>query len=201
LVVDRNELTANLTKFYDFRSKSVLYIGCGLGQLLPPESGVASVVAIDRDAKALKAFRDIEKTTWAGIPIKFVPRKFETVKLRSDVAYFEFCMHQMDDPRFTLELARSLAKDIVILDHLPGSKWVYYWAGEEAVLRSKKAIESFGVTRKKILVTEQRFEDWRALAKRLDRAGKESERRILELKGARDIRMRMDYGLFLLAGQ
>jgi SAM-dependent methyltransferase len=201
MVVDRNELTANLTKFYDFRGKSVLYVGCGLGQLLPPESGIASVVAIDRDAKALKAFRDVAKTQWAGIPIKFIPRKFETVRLHGDVAYFEFCMHMMDDPKLTLELARSLAKDIVIMDHLPGSKWVYYWAGEQDVLRSTNAIESFGVKRKKIIVTEQRFEDMKALARRLSRVGKKAKRRILELKHAKDIRMRMDYGLYLLSGQ
>lgn len=201
MVVDRDELTANLTKFYNFRGKKVLYVGCGLGQLLPPESGVASVVGIDRDANALKAFRNVAKTKWAGIPITFVPHKFETVNHHGDVAYFEFCMHQMEDPRRTLELARSLARDIVIMDHLPGSKWVYYWAGEDEVSRSTKAIESFGIRRKKILVTEQKFDDEKALARRLDRVGREAKRRILELKDAKDIRMRMDYGLFLFTGQ
>jgi len=198
MVVNRDELTANLIKFYDFRGKSLLYTGCGLGQLLPPESRVSSVAAIDRDAKALKAFRDVAKTKWAGIPIRFFPRKFETVNVKGDVAYFEFCMHMMDDPKFTLEHARSLAKDIVILDHLPGSKWVYFWAGEEDVLRSTKTIESFGVKRTMKFMTEQRFEDGKALARRLDRVGKEAKRRILELKDAKDIRMRMDYGLYLL---
>jgi len=198
MVVDRDELTVNLTKFYDFRGKSLLYTGCGLGQLLPPESRVSSVAAIDRDAKALKVFRDVAKTKWAGIPIRFFPRKFETVTVKGDVAYFEFCMHMMDDPKFTLEHARSLAKDIVILDHLPGSKWVYFWAGEEDVLRSTKTIESFGVKRTMKFMTEQRFEDGKALARRLDRVGKEAKRRILELKDAKDIRMRMDYGLYLL---
>ncbi len=198
MVVDRDELTASLTKFYDFRGKTVLYVGCGLGQLLPPWSGAASVVAIDRDAKALKAFRRAAKTDWAGIPVRFVPRRFETVAIRGDVAYFEFCMHMMDDPRRTLELAQSLATDIVIMDHLPESEWVYYWAGEDEVLRSTKTIESFGVRRKKALTAEQRFEDWKALAARLAGEGKESHRRVLELMGVKDIRMRMDYALFLL---
>ncbi len=198
MVVSRGELTANLTKFYDFKGKSVLYVGCGLGQLLPPESGVARVVAIDRDPKALKAFRDVAKTDWAGIPIEFVPHKFETVRHHGDVAYFEFCMHMMDDPQRTLELARSLAKDVVVMDHLPGSKWVYYWAGDDDVLKSTRTMESFGVRRRKAFVAEQRFEDWKALARRLAGAGQESRRRVIELKGAKDIRMRMDYGLFLL---
>jgi SAM-dependent methyltransferase len=198
MVVDRSVLTANLLRFYDFKGKSILYTGCGLGQLLTPESGVSSVVGIDRDTKALKAFRDVEKTTWAEIPIKFFPHRFETVKDHADVAYFEFCMHMMDDPKFTLELARKLTKDIVIIDHLPGSKWVYYWNGEEDVRRSTQTIESFGVRRRKTLVANQHFEDGKALAKRLDRVDGEAKRRILELRGANDIHMRMDYALYLL---
>jgi len=198
MVVGRSVLTANLLKFYDFEGKSVLYTGCGLGQLLPPESGVTSVVGIDRDSEALKAFRDVEKTTWAGIPIKFFPHKFETVKDHADVAYFEFCMHMMDDPKFTLELARKLTKDIVVIDHLPRSKWVYYWNGEDDVLESTEAIESFGVRRRRTFVADQHFEDGKALAKRLDEVGGEAKRRILELEGAKDIHMRMDYALYLL---
>jgi hypothetical protein len=201
MVVDREELTTNLTNFYDFSGKTVLYTGCGLGQLLPPQSGVKSVIGIDRDAKALKAFRDVAKTKWAGIPIKFFPHKFEMVKDHADVAYFEFCMHMMDDPKLTLNLARALAKDIVVIDHLPGSKWVYYWCGEDEVRRSTRVIETFHPRRTKQLVADQRFSDWNALMKRLDGVEKESERRILELKGAEDIHIRMDYGLFLLTGQ
>ena len=198
MVVGRSVLTANLLKFYDFEGKSVLYTGCGLGQLLPPESGVTSVVGIDRDSEALKAFRDVEKTTWAGIPIKFFPHKFETAKDHADVAYFEFCMHMMDDPKFALELARKLTKDIVVIDHLPRSKWVYYWNGEDDVLESTEAIESFGVRRRRTFVADQHFEDGKALAKRLDEVGGEAKRRILELEGAKDIHMRMDYALYLL---
>ena len=198
MVVDRSELTLNLTSFYDFRGKSVLYVGAGRGQLLPPSCGVASVFAIDRDADSLQGFRSESTTKWAGIPVRFIPHKFETFEQKGDVVYFEFCMHLMDDPQATLDHARALAPDIVVMDHLPGSKWVYYWAGEEPVLRSTRAVESSGVRRRKDYVAEQRFDDWNALASRLSGEGKESQRRVLELKGTEDIRMRMDYGLFLL---
>ena len=198
MVVDRAELGANLARFYDFRAKSVLYVGAGIGQVLRPTTGVASIVAIDRDPDSLEGFRSESKTVWAGIPVKFVPQKFETVTLRGDVVYFEFCMHMMDDPRDALEHARTLAQEVVIIDHLPKSKWVYYWAGEDPVGRSTRAIESFGVRRKKELSAEQRFEDWSELAARLSGEGAESHRRVNELKGAVDIRMRMDYCLYLL---
>ena len=198
MAVDRGELTANLTRFYDFGGKSALCVGAGGGLLLDPASGVERVVAIDRDAKSLQKFRAESKTKWAGVPIRFVPRRFETVGLRGDVVYFEFCMHQMEDPRAALEHARSLAPDIVAIDHLPGSKWVYYWAGEDVVLRSTEALESFGVRRRRRFTAEQRFKDWKALAARLSGEGEESRRRVLELKGNKDVRMRMDYGIYLL---
>lgn len=198
MVVDRSELAANLRTFYDFEGKSTICVGAGGGLLLEPASGVASVVAIDRDAEALGRFRTEARTKWAGIPIRFVPRDFESVNLQGDVVYFEFCMHMMKDPRGALEHARSLASDIVIMEHLPGSKWVYYWAGEDEVLRCTRTFESFGVRRQKRFTAEQRFNDWNAFAERLSGLGKESRRRVLELKEAKEVHMPMDYGLYLL---
>ncbi len=198
MVVDRSELTRNLTKFYDFEGKTVLYVGAGGGQLLSPLSGVKSVVAIDSNPDSLEGFRREVKTKWAGISVRFVPRSFEAVDLRGDVVYFEFCLHQMKSPAGALEHASSLASDIVVMDHLPNSEWVYYWAGEPLVLRSTKAIESFGVRRRRRFTAEQIIEGYDALAARLSGLGEESRRRILKLKGTRDITIRMDYGLFLL---
>jgi hypothetical protein len=198
LVVDREEISANLTLFYDFRGKAVLYVGAGRGQLLGPDSGVSRVVAIDRDGESLRGFRLDSKTKWAGIPIRFIPSEFETVAVHGDVVYLEFCLHQMQDPTKALEHAHSLAPDVVVMDHLPWSKWVYYWAGEDLVRRSTKALESFGIRRRKEFATEQRFDGWEALATRLADEGEESKRRVLELKGAKEMGMRMDYGLFLL---
>ncbi|MGP8125697.1 MAG: class I SAM-dependent methyltransferase [Nitrososphaerales archaeon] len=198
MVVYRSELTSNLTKFYDFKGKAVLYVGAGGGQLLDPASGPGRMVAIDKDTKSLDGFRSEARSKWAGIPISFVPREFENVDQKGDVVYFEFCLYQMKDPREALEHARSLAPDIVVMDHLPGSEWVYYWAGEDLVLKSTKVVESFGVRSSSRFIAEHRFQDYEALAARLRGVGKVSRRRVLELRGAKDIRMRMTYGLFLL---
>jgi ubiquinone/menaquinone biosynthesis C-methylase UbiE len=198
LVVDRNELTANLTRFYDFKGKNVLYVGAGGGQLLGPDSGVKEVVAIDSNGEALEGFRKEAKTKWAGIPIRFAPHKFESVGLRGDVTYFEFCLHEMADPRKALEHARSLGPDIVVMDHLPHSEWMFYAAEETEVLHSTKAAESFGIRRRETLLAEQRFKDFEELATRMSGQGELSHQRLLALKGTKDIRLRMDYGLFLL---
>jgi len=198
MVVDRSVLTANLTRFYDFRGKSVLYAGAGGGQLLGPTSGVRGVLAIDANAKSLEAFRSEAMTKWAGIPIRFIPRKFESVRARGDVVYFEFCLHEMADPRKALEHARSLAPEAVVMDHLPNSEWIYYGAEEDLVLKSTNTIESFGVKRRKRFTIQQHFDDYEQLAARLAEAGEVSLRRALKFKGQKNITIRMDYGLFLL---
>jgi len=198
MVVDRNKLSADLTSFYDFGGKSVVYVGAGGGQLLGPESRVRKVVAVDSNADSLKGFRSEAKSKWAGIPVRFVPHEFETVHLHGDVVYFEFCLHHMDDPRAALDQAHSMAPDIVVMDHLPGSRWIYYGAEEERVLRGAEAAESFGIRRSKRLTINQKFKDYEELAARLAGEGEVSRRRALELKGRKHIRIRMDYGLLLL---
>ena len=198
MVPNRNKLTANLTKFYDFKGRTVLYVGAGRGQLLGPASGVGKVVAVDSDAESLVGFRSEAKTKWTGIPIKFVPHDFETVNLRGDVVYFEFCLHEMPDPRLALDHANSLAPDIVVIDHLPKSKWIFYAAEETQVLRSTNAAESFGIRRRRRFTVEQKFDDYKELKARMTEQGEVSRQRVLALKGAKDIRIRMDYGLYLL---
>lgn len=198
MVVNRSKLTANLTEFYDFKGKSVLYVGAGGGQLLGPASGVSKVVAVDSNAESLEGFRSEEKTKWAGIPIRFVPYNFETVNLKGDVVYFEFCLHEMPNPRKALDHAHSLAPDIVVIDHLPKSKWIFYGAEETQVLRSTKAAESFGIRRRERFTAQQKFKDCEELEARMSEQGEVSRRRMLALKGAKDIRIRMDYGLYLL---
>ena len=198
MVVDRSKLTANLIRFYDFKGKSVLYVGAGGSQLLGPASGVSRVVAVDSNAESLHGFRSEAKTKWAGIPIKFVPRNFETVNLKGDVVYLEFCLHEMPDPRKILDQARSLAQDIVVIDHLPKSKWIFYGAEETHVLRSTKAAESFGIRRHERFTAQQKFKDYEELKARLSEQGEVSRQRVLALKGAKDIRIPMDYGLYLL---
>ena len=187
-----------MTDFYDFGGKAVLYVGAGGGQLLGPRSGVKRVVAIDSNPESLKGFRSEAKSKWAGIPIRFVPRGFESVSIRGDVVYFEFCLHHMEDPRKALEHARSLAADVVVMDHLPGSEWIYYGAEEDKVLHGARATEAFGIRRSKRLTIDQRFKDYEELAARLAGEGEVSRMRALELKGLKNIRIKMDYGLFLL---
>ncbi len=88
-----------------------------------------------------------------------VRANFEDVPVSGDVVYFEFCQHEMDDLRKALSHASTLAPDIVVFDHLPGSEWVFCGAEGDKVRRSAEAMERFGVRRRETFRTEQRFRD------------------------------------------
>jgi hypothetical protein len=47
-------------------------------------------------------------------------------------------------------------------------------------------------------MVEQKFDDYEELKARMTEQGEVSRQRVLALKGAKDIRIRMDYGLYLL---
>lgn len=66
------------------------------------------------------------------------------------------------------------------------------------MFRCTRALKSWGIRRQKTFTGEQRFKDWKAFAERLSGLGKESRRRVLELKEAEEVHMPMDYGLYLL---
>jgi len=80
--------------------------------------------------------------------VDVVSAKFEEVALSGKVVYFEFCLHEMADPMKALAHARTLAPDIVVLDHSPGSAWAFHAAEEEKVRRSSEAMERFGIHRR-----------------------------------------------------
>jgi hypothetical protein len=198
LVVDRRKLALDLFNFYNFKDKIVLYVGAGGHQILCPEMSPAKVVAIDSDSKSLQGFRNEANSKWSGIPIQFVPTRFEAIDLPGDVVYFEFCLHLMNNPGVALEHAHSLALEIVVMDHLLESEWTFYSGEEPKVLLSTRAIESFGIKRRELKNTVQRFDDYPQLLTRLSEQGEKSTRRILSLREAKDIKIKMDYALYLL---
>jgi SAM-dependent methyltransferase len=187
MAADYALLTANLMRFYDFADKVVLVVGAGGGQLLDPNVRTKKLIAIDRDAAALKVLE--EKTAAAGSknPIEFVAAPFEEVSLSGDVVYFEFCLHEMPDPRKALAHARKLAPDIVIYDHAPDSEWIFYGGEEHLVRRSSEALMQCGVRRQSTFRTEQRFQDYAELLAKLAPQGPVAVQRAQRFCGASNI--------------
>lgn len=86
---------------------------------------IAKLIAIDRDVESLQELKAKSKLPGMCDSIDIVACDFENVRSFGDVVYFEFCLHELDHPEKALSHARTLAPDIVVFDHLPGSEWVF----------------------------------------------------------------------------
>ncbi|HEY4933878.1 MAG TPA: methyltransferase domain-containing protein [Terriglobales bacterium] len=198
MAVDLRELTENLLRFYDFRDKVVLFVGAGGRQLLDPSAGTRKLIAIDQDEEALNQLKsNIAEKEWQDC-MEVIASNFDDVTLSADVVYFEFCLHEMDDPHKSLTHARTLAPDTVVYDHSPGSEWIFYGAEEDNVRDSAAAMQSFGIRRRQAFHAEQRFRDHAELLARIAGQGDLAIQRIQHLAGAADIAIPMDYEVVLL---
>jgi len=198
LAADYGKLTGNICRFYDFTNKVVLVVGAGRRQLLDPRIRTKKLIAIDRDAEAL---RELEKNLAADGKqgsVELVAANFEEVTLPGDVVYFEFCLHETADPYKALVHAKSLAPDIVVFDHLPGSDWAFYAAEEDKVRHSAEAMERFGVRRRETFRTEQRFLEYAELLAKVSVQGAIATQRAQRFAGATNIVIPMGYELVLL---
>jgi len=120
MATDIAKVIANLTSFYDFRNKSVVHVGAGGGQFIAYASDAYHVVAVDPDAAALEPLRAaIDRL---GLGDRFTVRQavFESLTDKADVVFFEFCLHEMNDPEAVLRHARTLAPEALVIDHAPG---------------------------------------------------------------------------------
>jgi len=130
--------------------------------------------------------------------IAVIGADFEDVTLHGDVVYFEFCLHEMDDPQRALVHASQRAPDIVVFDHSPGSDWVFYGAEEEKVCRGAQAMDCFGVRRRETFRTEQRSRDDAELFAKVKAQGATAIQRAQHFAGATKIVIPMSYELALL---
>ncbi len=192
------KLTENLCRFYEFTGKVVLYVGAGGRQLLEPSAGMKKLVAIDKDGNALRELQAKIAADTLQDSMEVVVARLEEINLHADVVYFEFCLHEMDDPERALRHARSLAPDIVVYDHSPGSEWVYYGAEEDKVRRSFDTMQRFGVRRRQTFHAEQRFADHAELLVKVGPQGSVAVVRTQRFAGASEITIPMNYELDLL---
>jgi hypothetical protein len=159
LAIDFLQLTENLHRTYDFTAKTVLFVGAGGRQLFDLRVKTKKLIAIDQNSRALAQLKEGITTLGSQTPMEVIPFRFEDVFVFGDVVYFEFCLHEMTDPRKTLTHAQSLAPEIIVFDHSVGSEWVFYAAEEEKVRRSAKAMEKFGIRRRAMFCTNQLFKN------------------------------------------
>ncbi len=198
MAADHGQLTEDLRRFYDFTSKVVLLVGAGGRQLLDPTLRAKKLIAIDHDVEALGELKWKVATKGMQDSVEILGADFEDVTLLGDVVYFEFCLHEMVNPQKALTHAKTLAPDIVVFDHLPGSDWAFYAAEEDKVRRSAKAMKHFDVRRRETFRTEQRFRDHAELLAKVAVQGAVAIQRAQRFAGATNIVIPMSYQLALL---
>jgi hypothetical protein len=198
VATDYRKLTENLSRFYDFTNKVVLFVGAGGRQLLDPGIKTRKLIAIDKDAEALRELNATIAAKGMQDSVQVVGADFEDVTLSGDVVYFEFCLHEMAHPHVALTHARTLAPEMVVFDHLPGSDWSFYAAEEDKVRRSAEAMERFGVRRRQTFRAEQRFQDHAELLAKVGVQGPLAIQRAQRFAGETNIVIPMSYMLALL---
>ncbi len=198
LGTDYAKLTENLCRFYDFTERVVLFIGAGGRQLLDPGAKTRKLIAIDRDVEALRELKAKIMAQGLQDSVEVVGASFEEVTARGDTVYFEFCLHEMGDPEKALLHAKSLAPDIVVYDHSPGSEWIYYGAEEDKVSQSFAAMERFGIRRRQTFRAEQRFANHAELLAKVSSQGPVAIARAQRFAEATNIVIPMNYELNLL---
>jgi SAM-dependent methyltransferase len=198
MATDYARLREELREFYDFRDRTVLFVGAGGGQLLDWASLPRRCVAVDRDEAALEGLKSTVAARGLEGRMEVLAQPFEEVALRSDVVYFEFCLHEMEDPEAALRHAKRLAPDVVVFDHAEGSPWCRLGDEDLKVARSSEAIRRAGPRRRELRRAEQRFRDHADLLARIGPQGARAVARAEAWRGRTDIVVPMDYELALI---
>jgi tRNA G37 N-methylase Trm5 len=198
MAADYGQMARNLDHFYNFDDKVVLFVGAGTKQLLDVSRKPKRTIAIDQNAEALQQLKQQVEARHLENVVEIVHSDFCDVAERGDVVYFEFCLHEMPDPDNALAHAKSLAPDIVVFDHAPGSEWAYMGAEEDKVIRSTQAMERFGIRRRELFRTNQIFKDYAELLAKVSPQGPLAVERAARFANVTGIAIPMEYGLTLL---
>lgn len=191
-------ILANLLTFYDFSSKDVIAVGAGGGQLAGYGALARSVVAIDPDTAALAALAKRAEALALTSRFTYCAEEFEDTNCTGDVALFEFSLHEMKDPARALTHASSVAREVVVLDHAPGSPWAFHTDEVEKVTSSWQVIDRRGLRRMCKFDAAQTFADHEELVAKVACQGEEALKRAERFRGQRDVRVPMPYVIALL---
>ncbi len=200
MATDIEAIIRNIEAHYDFTGKSVIDVGAGGGQFVSYAARARKVLAVDPDADAVERLKGAIRQKGLEDRFTVLHADFMTVSARADVVFFGFCLHEIADPRAALRHARSLAPEILVADHAPGSKWTWYMCEAEKVQRSWAAAEEFRLAVDRNFSGAQRFHDYAELFAKVGSLGEPVIRRIEESRDRRDFTIDMPYRVALLAG-
>jgi hypothetical protein len=199
MATDIAAIVRHLEEFFSFRGKTVLHVGAGGGQFIGYAMHATRVVGVDPDPDAVDRLKSAIRE--AGLQDRYhaLQADLMTVAERSDVVFFEFCLHEIADPAAALRHARTLAPRVLVVDPAPGSRWAWYCGEEEKVVRSWAAVERFGLGLTAQFLGRQTFHDYGEIAAKIGMLGEPTLTRIAEFRDRTDFEIAMPYRMVLLA--
>jgi hypothetical protein len=198
MAADIQQLIKNFCAFFDFTGKTLISVGVGGGQLVEYGRQAIRILAVDQDAAALRQLEVRIADLDFRSKFELCLSDFMQVQEKADVVVFEFSHHEMPDPAAAIAHARTLASDVLVIDHAPGSEWAYYVCEELLVANSYQAMDLAGIRRQRIYATEQRFNHFEELHNKVAVQGALAIDRIEKFIGATQFAIPMRYGITLL---
>jgi tRNA A58 N-methylase Trm61 len=198
MATDIQKIVENLRTVYDPSERTIIVVGGGGGQFIEYGRRAARVFSLDSDAEAIRLLRENLKK--AGLEDRFTPvlGDFFEARLKGDAVLFEFCLHEMSDPKAAIRQAQTRAPDILILDHWPDSEWSFYTAESEKAAAGWAAVESFPCREKRRHDGVHIFNGYEELYQKVKNQGDLSLARIEKFRSERRIVIPLSYGIALI---
>ena len=193
MATDLVQLVQNLQGCYSFTEKSICVAGAGGGQIIALYRQARTIAAVDCDPAALNALKEKVQGDQLRERMRFFCEDFLAHRQSADVVVFEFSLHEMADPAAALAHARTLAPDIVIFDHAPGSEWAWHAGEEDKIARSFAALAAAGIRRRADFHAVQTFDDRTRLEERIKEQGREAIARAQKFPQGEPITIDMEY--------
>ena len=198
MATDIEQIIKNLSSFYNFNGKTIAHVGAGGGALIDDSNLPPKIIAIDQDEEGLNQLKEQIKNTTFKNNFSYICNDFCKVKISCDTVFFEFCLHEMRNPIKTLNHAKGLAEETIIIDHYTNSEWSWYTCETGKISKSWEAIKNNDVKREEIFDATQIFKNYNELYDKLKVVGHESIKRIEKFKEKNNIIIQMPYGIVLL---
>ncbi len=193
-----DEIIKNLCNVYDFRDKTIISVGAGGGQLVDYSRVARQVIAVDNDPAAIESLQRRLKQKSLEDKFKVFQADFFDIRQKADVVLFEFSLHEIVAGENAIRHARSMASDVVILDHAQGSEWAFYVNEEEKVAASMQTVRKSGIRNQKDFQAWQTFGDYSELAAKVAPQGAAAIERISRFKHTAPIQISMSYSIIVL---
>jgi hypothetical protein len=198
VATDLPAIVERLLAFHDLADLTIVSVGAGGGQLVEYARPARHVIAVDPDGPACDRLSARLAALDLADRFTLLRDDFLAVRPRGDLVLFEFSLHAMRDPERALAHASRLAPATIVMDHAPGSQWMWCAAEEPGVAAAWTAVARRPVRRSLDVPAVQRFSDFAELETRLVEQPPPSRERIVPFEGRADISIDMPYRLALI---